>query len=392
MSCREVPDVVSDGDPSSGYATFWNGGWHMIGGTSMGAPLWASIAALADQSAGAPSRLGLLNPALYQAGCLSTRPFNDITTGDNSPLGSTPSDPPPTPGGPYFPATGGYDLASGLGSPIVSALLPDLVTPVDACPSVAGMNVGSGPTDGGTVVTVTGSNLGAVDEVDFGAGHPGDVVAVTASSVTVRTPVSPTGGWDKAEVVVKTADDAIGFDGRNYFTFTGPRGYWTTASDGGVFAFGQVGYQGSMGGVHLDKPVIGMAPTASSKGYWLVASDGGIFAFGDARFYGSTGNVHLDKPIVGMVASPDGGGYWLVASDGGIFAFGDAEFLRIDGQKPPISSTPIVAMAASPRRPGVPAGRLRRRDLRLRRRPLLRVARRRTSPLDPAHCGHGRQP
>ena len=25
-------------------------------------------------------------------------------------------------------------------------------------------------------------------------------------------------------------------------------------------------------------------------GYWLVASDGGIFAYGDVQFYGSTGS------------------------------------------------------------------------------------------------------
>jgi hypothetical protein len=35
-------------------------------------------------------------------------------------------------------------------------------------------------------------------------------------------------------------------------------------------------------------------------GYWSVASDGGIFSFGDAGFYGSTGADVLNKPIVGM--------------------------------------------------------------------------------------------
>jgi ribosomal protein L24E len=71
---------------------------------------------------------------------------------------------------------------------------------------------------------------------------------------------------------------------------------------------------------------VGMAATPDGRGYWLVASDGGIFAFGDAGFYGSTGAMHLNQPIVGMTATPDGRGYWLVASDGGIFAFGDAAF------------------------------------------------------------------
>jgi hypothetical protein len=55
-----------------------------------------------------------------------------------------------------------------------------------------------------------------------------------------------------------------------------------------------------------------------------VALDGGIFAFGDAAFYGSMGASHLNQPIVGMAATPDGRGYWLVAGDGGVFTFGDA--------------------------------------------------------------------
>jgi hypothetical protein len=43
-------------------------------------------------------------------------------------------------------------------------------------------------------------------------------------------------------------------------------------------------------------------------GYWLTAADGGVFAYGTAAFHGSTGGVHLDKPIVGMAPTPDRGG------------------------------------------------------------------------------------
>jgi hypothetical protein len=57
-----------------------------------------------------------------------------------------------------------------------------------------------------------------------------------------------------------------------------------------------------------------------------VAADGGVFTYGDAPFYGSMGAVHLNKPIVGMATTPDGKGYWLVAADGGVFTFGDARF------------------------------------------------------------------
>jgi len=350
VSCREVPDVTADGDPGTGYATFCScgrGGWQLIGGTSMGAPLWASVAALADQAVGSPpGRIGLLNPALYQAGCLGSRPFNDVTSGNNQPNGSPPADPPRTPGGPDYPATAGYDMASGLGSPVVSALVPDLVSPVNACPVVTSMSVGSGPAGGGTTVTLGGANLGAVQEVDFGPGNAGRGLSASGSSVTVSTPGSPTSGWDTVAVEVRTANDVIGLDGRNYFTFTGLRGYWTTASDGGVFSFGQLGYHGSTGGIRLQRPVVGMAATVSSHGYWLVASDGGVFSFGDAVFHGSTGSIRLDKPIVGMAATPDGGGYWLVASDGGVFSFGDAGFFGSTGGMP--LNAPIVGMAATP--------------------------------------------
>lgn len=131
--------------------------------------------------------------------------------------------------------------------------------------------------------------------------------------------------------------------GQAAFDLRNLAGYWMVASDGGLFAFGDAGFHGSMGGRHLNKPIVGMAATPDGRGYWMVATDGGIFAFGDAHFYGSTGGLRLDSPIVAMAATPDGGGYWLVASDGGIFAFGDAAFygstggVRLD--------SPIVGMA-----------------------------------------------
>ena len=123
------------------------------------------------------------------------------------------------------------------------------------------------------------------------------------------------------------------------------KGYWLVASDGGLFAFGDAAFYGSMGGHVLNKPIVGMAATPDGKGYWLVASDGGIFAFGDAHFYGSTGNIKLNKPVVGMTRTLDGKGYWLVASDGGIFAYGDAGFHGSAGNL--VLAQPIVGMASS---------------------------------------------
>ena len=122
---------------------------------------------------------------------------------------------------------------------------------------------------------------------------------------------------------------------------SGP-GYRLVAADGGVFSFCQP-FLGSMGGQHLNAPMVGLADTPGGAGYWEVASDGGIFSFGNAAFHGSTGGLHLNAPIVGMAATPGGGGYWLVAADGGIFNYGDAAF---DGSAGSLRlNKPIVGMA-----------------------------------------------
>ena len=104
-------------------------------------------------------------------------------------------------------------------------------------------------------------------------------------------------------------------------------GYWELGSDGGGFSFGQAPYEGSTGGLKLNQPVVGMAPTPDGGGYWLVAKDGGIFGFGDANYYGSLPGLKVSvSNIVGIAPTADGGGYWLVGSDGGVFSFGDATY------------------------------------------------------------------
>jgi hypothetical protein len=121
-------------------------------------------------------------------------------------------------------------------------------------------------------------------------------------------------------------------------------GYWEVASDGGIFAFGAP-FFGSMGGTHLNAPIVGTAEDPITGGYWEVASDGGVFAF-NAPFDGSMGGQDLTAPIVGMATDAKDAGYWLVASDGGIFAFGGAGFLGSMGGRE--LNAPIVAMAADP--------------------------------------------
>jgi peptidoglycan/xylan/chitin deacetylase (PgdA/CDA1 family) len=91
-----------------------------------------------------------------------------------------------------------------------------------------------------------------------------------------------------------------------------------------VYSFGDAPAPGPS--VVSNDPLVGAADNPQGSGFWLSAADGGVFAFGTARYYGSTGNVRLTQPVVGMAPTRDGGGYWLVAADGGIFAFGNARY------------------------------------------------------------------
>ncbi len=146
---RSVPDVALNSDPQTGYSIYYAGGWHVYGGTSAAAPLWAGFTALANQGRAALGKppVGFLNPVLYQIGASAVygSNFHDITAGTNL----------------YYPAGPGYDNASGWGSFIGSALLSTLV---GGLPAAAG----------------TATVMGTITAADTGAALPN--VAVSALS------------------------------------------------------------------------------------------------------------------------------------------------------------------------------------------------------------------
>jgi IPT/TIG domain len=222
----------------------------------------------------------------------------------------------------------------------VSAVNPGDHFTYTAGPIVTKMSPNTGPPSGGTVVAITGEQLTGATAVKFG---PNPATHFTVNSATSITATAPAGTGVVDVTVTSPAGTSItsALDQFNYRA-----GYWLAASDGGVFSYGNVPFEGSAGSIKLNKPVVGMASTPDGGGYWLVASDGGIFAYGDAVFYGSTGGMTLNKPIVGMAATPDGFGYWLVASDGGIFAYGDAVFHGSTGSI--TLNKPVVGMASTP--------------------------------------------
>ena len=46
-----------------------------------------------------------------------------------------------------------------------------------------------------------------------------------------------------------------------------------------------------------------METSENGAGYRFVATDGGVFSYGGAQFYGSMGGKHLNKPVVAMAGT-----------------------------------------------------------------------------------------
>jgi subtilase family serine protease len=90
----------------------------VAGGTSLGAPFWAALTAIACQYSG--HSLGYINPQLYanRDSYYKTGAFHDITVGDNTyPTGSSLIG---------YKATRGWDSPTGIGSPDAAILVPKM--------------------------------------------------------------------------------------------------------------------------------------------------------------------------------------------------------------------------------------------------------------------------
>jgi len=124
-------------------------------------------------------------------------------------------------------------------------------------------------------------------------------------------------------------------------------GYWIVASDGGVFAFGDAKFYGSMGSTTLNAPIVGITARPQGDGYWLTGSDGAIYSFGNASYYGGMNGQGLSTLIVGIASTADGGGYWEVDNAGGVYPFGDAPS---NGSLPALNVTVnnVVGIARTP--------------------------------------------
>lgn len=173
------------------------------GGTSFAAPMWAGYLALANQQAAANGQppIGFINPTLYTIGLGSSydTDFHDITSGSNG-----------------WPATVGFDLATGWGSPNGSGLINALAgaaSPtfaLSASPNTVSVAQGasgsstitstiSGGFDSAVALSATGQPTGVT--VTFnptsiaapGSGTSAATIAVAATAVAGTYPITVTG-------------------------------------------------------------------------------------------------------------------------------------------------------------------------------------------------------
>jgi kumamolisin len=112
---RQVPDIAGAASSDSGTYVVFEGDGTRIGGTSASTPFWAGVTALIAEQADKQKAGKLpapLTPLLYKlAASKKQNLFHDVVRGGNR----------------YYPATPGWDYATGLGSPDVSNLTEAIV-------------------------------------------------------------------------------------------------------------------------------------------------------------------------------------------------------------------------------------------------------------------------
>jgi kumamolisin len=111
---RYAPDVAFDGDPQTGVPFVYRGVWHVVGGTSLGAPAWAGIWALIREDAQqAGKTVGAAGPLIYRIGnsAAYSKAFHDVTSGSNGKYSAKP----------------GWDAVTGWGTPNIAGLAQQVI-------------------------------------------------------------------------------------------------------------------------------------------------------------------------------------------------------------------------------------------------------------------------
>jgi hypothetical protein len=191
---RTNPDVATVSDPNTGawiadpYNLAGSNPFTVAGGTSLAAPIWAGLFGLINQgrAASGKSALNTSGPTAAMQG-LYTLPqsdYNVITSGTNW----------------GYNAAAGYNLVTGLGSPIANKLVTDLiayagsgsfattglVAPINANLNATGNPAGTSPTDPITIFNVLGPLSRAIIHASSLSGNV-DALGGAANGNTVHS-------------------------------------------------------------------------------------------------------------------------------------------------------------------------------------------------------------
>jgi hypothetical protein len=197
--CREVPDVSANADEYTGGITVYLaefGGWNTFGGTSSAAPLWAGMLAEINASSACQSTsgVGFASPSLYAVAAIPAdyaASFTDLGPGDGN------NDTFDISNGQNYATGTGFDMASGLGTPILAgptgqaglaSYMCQLTAPA-ARPAISGVSPATvTSTSPAGPVTITGTGFTGATGLSIG----GDNVPSADWSVTDSTHISLT--------------------------------------------------------------------------------------------------------------------------------------------------------------------------------------------------------
>jgi Pro-kumamolisin, activation domain/Fibronectin type III domain/IPT/TIG domain len=195
--CRELPDVSAQADQYTGAITVYarEFGWTTFGGTSSSTPLWAAMLADINASSGctATGRVGFASPSLYAVASIPAdykASFNDVTAGNNDVFDLS--------HGALYKAHTGYDMASGLGTPMVTgpkgqAGLADFLCATAAPaarPSITSLAPATEPTTPVGSLTVHGTGFTGAKALSIGGFDvPAADWSATGATTIVVSPV-----------------------------------------------------------------------------------------------------------------------------------------------------------------------------------------------------------
>jgi hypothetical protein len=282
---RATPDVAWDGDPNTGFAVcdsynFGSTPWVESAGTSAGAPQWAGLLAIANQGR---ARRGLRSldgatetlPMLYS---LNAYDFHDITSGSN--MGNA--------------AGPGYDLVTGLGTPKVYRVIPELGYP-SAAANLGVSNYGAA-SDTENVFRVQADGNLYVDHLAPGSswiwvpmGNPGPKLVSSPAVIDSEANVAFFGLVQEQNVFVE------GANGNVYLDQYSPLFGWSWQNLGNANG---VRPASSLAAVNYG------SGSSQSENVFYTGFDGNLYVNHFAQSSGWSGWQSMNNPGIYLVSSP----------------------------------------------------------------------------------------